>query len=141
MSKSNDSVAFAGRFFIAVLFLMSGLGKIAAPAATQAYIAAVGLPLPVICYFGALAVEVLGGLLLISGCRARPVAIGMAVFTFATAVAFHRNFADQNQMIHFMKNIAIVGGLLQIAAFGGGRFSLDGLLARRMPVSRSAVAA
>jgi putative oxidoreductase len=49
----------------------------------------------------------------------------MAVFTLATAIFFHRNFADQNQMIHFLKNIMITGGLLQVAHFGAGRFSLD----------------
>jgi putative oxidoreductase len=124
MSKSNDSVAL-----------------IAAPVATKGYIAAMGLPLPEISYFGSLTVEVLGSLLLIFGFRVRAVAIGMALFTLATALVFHKNFADQNQMIHFMKNIAIVGGLLQVAAFGGGRFSLDGRRARRVPVARSAVAA
>ena len=125
MSKSYDSVATAGRVLIGVLFFMSGLSKIAAPAATQGYIAAMGLPAPELSYFGAIAVEVLGSLLLITGFRVRAVAIGMALFTLATALVFHKNFADQNQMIHFMKNLAISGGLLQIAAFGAGRFSLD----------------
>jgi putative oxidoreductase len=64
-------------------------------------------------------------LLLIFGFQTRIVASGMAVFTLATALVFHRNFADQNQMIHFLKNIAIMGGLLQVAAFGAGKFSLD----------------
>jgi len=142
MSKSYDSLALAGRILIGVLFLMSGLSKIAAPAATQGYIGAVGLPAPEIAYCGAIAVEVLGSLLLIFGFRVRAVAIAMAVFTFATALFFHKNFADQNQMIHFMKNIAIIGGLLQVAAFGGGRLSLDGRRARRTPgVAASAVAA
>ena len=49
----------------------------------------------------------------------------MAAFTIAAGLAFHNNFADQDQFIHFFKNIAIAGGFLQIAAFGGGRFSLD----------------
>ena len=141
MSKSHDSVALTGRVLIGVLFFMSGLSKIAAPAATQGYIAAMGLPAPEIAYFGAVAVEVLGSLLLIAGYRVRHAAIGMALFTLATALVFHKNFADQNQMIHFMKNIAITGGLLQVAAFGGGRFSLDGRRARRAPVARSAVTA
>ena len=141
MSKSYDSVALTGRILIGVLFFMSGLSKIAAPAVTQGYIAAMGLPAPEISYFGAIAVEVLGSLLLIAGYRVRPVAIGMALFTLATALVFHKNFADQNQMIHFMKNIAIIGGLLQVAAFGGGKFSLDGRRARRVPIAQASVAA
>ena len=131
MSKQYDSVAVVGRILIGVLFLMSGLSKIAAPAATQGYIASVGLPAPVAAYAVAVAVEVLGSALLIAGVRTRFVAAGMAVFTLATALTFHKNFADQNQMIHFMKNISIMGGLLQVVAFGGGRFSVDRLLARR----------
>ena len=79
----------------------------------------------------AAAVETIGSALLIAGVRTRLVAIALAVFTLATAVTFHKNFADQNQMIHFMKNIAIIGGLLQVVAFGGGKFSVDALLARR----------
>ena len=62
-----------------------------------------------------------------AGYRTTFVATGMAVFTLATAVFFHNNFADQNQMIHFLKNIAIAGGLFQVAAFGAGSFSLDAL--------------
>ena len=58
----------------------------------------------------------------------RPVAAMMAVFALATAFGFHTNFADQNQMIHFLKNLMIMGGLLQVAAFGAGRFSLDARL-------------
>jgi putative oxidoreductase len=131
MSKQYDSVAVAGRVLIGVLFLMSGLSKLAAPAATQGYIASVGLPVPVAAYAVAVTVEVLGSLLLVSGFRARFVAAGMTVFTLATALTFHKNFADQNQMIHFMKNIAIMGGLLQVVAFGGGKYSVDGLLTRR----------
>ena len=131
MSKHSDTVALVGRILIGVLFLMSGLSKIAAPAATQGYIASVGLPLPVVSYAIAVAVEVLGSSLLIAGVRTRFVAAGMAMFALATAVTFHKNFADQNQLIHFMKNIAIMGGLFQVVAFGGGKFSVDGLLARR----------
>ena len=135
MSKSQDSLALAGRILIGLLFLASGLGKIAAPAATKAYIAAMGLPFADVSYLAATAVEVGGSLLLISGFRVRWVAAGMALFTLATALVFHRNFADQNQMIHFMKNIAIIGGLLQVVAFGAGKFSLDALIARRTGVA------
>ena len=125
MTKHTDTVALIGRIFLAVLFLLSGFGKLAAPAATQAYIAAMGLPAPTLAYLGSTAVELIGSVLLIVGFRVRPVAVGMAVFTLLTAVFFHRDFADQNQMIHFMKNIAVMGGLLQVAAFGAGRLALD----------------
>ena len=124
---TNDYAAALGRLMIATLFVLSGLGKIAAPAITQAYIASTGLPLPIAGYLIAVAVEVAGGLLLAVGYRTTFVATGMAVFTLATAVIFHNNFADQNQMIHFLKNIAIAGGLFQVAAFGAGSISIDGL--------------
>ncbi|MBC7989739.1 MAG: DoxX family protein, partial [Luteimonas sp.] len=66
-----------------------------------------------------------GGAALVVGYRVRPVAVALALFTLATAVFFHRNFADQNQMIHFLKNVMLAGGLLQIAYFGAGPKSLD----------------
>src|SRR6476660_3036803 len=114
-----------GRLLIGLPFLLSGVGKLTTYAATTAYIDSVGLPLAPLGWAIAVAFEIGGGLLLVLGFRARGVAFGLAVFTLATAVFFHRNFADQNQMIHFLKNIMIVGGLLQIAYFGAGRFSLD----------------
>jgi putative oxidoreductase len=128
---TNDYAAAFGRLMIATVFVLSGLGKIAAPAATQAYIASTGLPLPIVGYLIAVVVEVAGGLLLAAGYRTTFVATGMAVFTLATAVFFHNNFADRNQMIHFLKNVAMAGGLFQVAAFGAGSFSIDALRIRR----------
>lgn len=125
MSKISNYFALAGRALIALPFLFSGIGKIATPAATLAHIASAGLPLPLAAYAIAVAVEIGGSLLLLFGYNTRLVAVAMAVFTLATAASFHANFADQNQMIHFLKNLMITGGLLQIAAFGSGRFSID----------------
>jgi putative oxidoreductase len=79
----------------------------------------------VVSYAIALVVEVGGGLLLLLGYRTRLAALGLAIFSVAAAVGFHHNFADQNQMIHFLKNLAIAGGLLQVVTFGAGGFSLD----------------
>ena len=142
MTKQNDTVALAGRILLGVLFLMSGLGKLAAPAATQGYIAAMGLPLPLVSYLGSTGIEVIGSVLLIVGLQTRLTASALAVFTLLTALLFHNNFADQNQMIHFMKNIAIVGGLLQVAAFGAGGFSLDRRFGRSAaPSARTVTAA
>jgi putative oxidoreductase len=126
MQNQSTTLAAAGRILIAVLFLLSGLSKIAAPVMTQGYIASVGLPAPLLAYLIAIFVEVGGGILLLVGYQTRIVALIVAAFTLATALAFHTNFSDQNQMSHFLKNIAIIGGLLQITAFGAGSLSLDG---------------
>jgi putative oxidoreductase len=116
---------FVGRVLIGLPFAVSGLGKLAAYGATTTTIAAVGLPFPPLAFAVAVAVERGGGLLLILGYRVRPVALALAAFSFATAISFHGNFANQNQMIHFLKNVMIAGGLLQIAAFGAGAISIE----------------
>jgi putative oxidoreductase len=123
---SNDVVAVVGRVLIAAIFLLSGLSKLAAPSYTVGYIASAGLPLPWLGYTIAVAVEIGGGLALIIGYQARVAAALLAAFSIAAALAFHNQFADQNQFIHFFKNVAMAGGLLQVVAFGAGRFSLDG---------------
>jgi putative oxidoreductase len=124
-AAQRSVLPLAGRILVGIVFLLSGISKLADPAGTQAYIASVGLPLPVFGYIVAVVVEIGGGLLLLLGYRARLAAIVLAVFTVATAVFFHHAFGDQNQFIHFMKNLAIAGGLLQVAAFGAGSYSLD----------------
>jgi putative oxidoreductase len=130
-----------GRVLIGLPFAMSGLGKLAAYGPTTAMIAAAGLPVPPLAYLVAVALELGGGLLLIAGYQVRPVAVALAVFCVAAGVAFHSNFADQNQMIHFLKNVMMAGGLLQIAAFGAGAISLDNRLSRsRVAVANAAPA-
>jgi len=114
-----------GRILLGAPFVMSGLGKLGAYAATVGYIAAIGLPVPPLAFIAAVVIELGGGLLLLSGYRVRFAPLVLAVFCVATAVFFHRNFTDQNQMIHFLKNVMMAGGLLQIAYFGAGAFSLD----------------
>ena len=116
---------FVGRLMIGLPFAMSGLSKLGAYGATTAMITAVGLPVPPLAFAVAVAAELGGGLLLVAGYRARAVAAALALFSLATAVSFHADFADQNQMIHFLKNVMMAGGLLQIAAFGAGALSID----------------
>src|SRR5580698_8097879 len=118
-------VPFAGRLLIGLPFAMSGLSKLGAIGPTIEAIRTAGLPLPPVALAVSVAVEVGGGLLLIAGFKARAVAAVMTLFSLVTAAAFHSNFADQNQMIHFLKNVMIAGGLLQIVAFGAGALSLD----------------
>ena len=121
----SDGLALIGRILLAAIFVLSGFGKVADPAATIAYIGAAGLPLAPVAYAGAVAVELAGGIALILGYRTRLAAAALALFSLLAAIFFHANFADQNQMIHFLKNVAMAGGLLQVVAFGGGRLSLD----------------
>jgi putative oxidoreductase len=83
-------------------------------------------------YLLAIVVEVGGGILLVLGFQTRIVALVIANFTVVSALFFHCDFADQNQMIHFLKNIAMAGGLLQVFAFGAGAFSLDGRVSGRV---------
>jgi putative oxidoreductase len=130
-----------GRVLIGLPFAMSGLGKLAAYGKTTAMIAAVGLPVPPLAYAVAVLVELGGGLLLILGYQVRPVAIGQAIFTIAAAASFHNNFADQNQMIHFLKDVMITGGLLQVAAFGAGAISLDTRLSKDREIIANAARA
>jgi putative oxidoreductase len=137
MNKQYPLVATFGRLLIAAIFLLSGLGKVANPHMTQSYIASAGLPFPLLAYLVAVAIELGGGTLLVVGFQTRIVGIVMAVFTVAAALSFHHNFADQNQMVHFLKNIAITGGLLEVVAFGAGSFSIDGRRTTSRGVSRA----
>lgn len=120
-STLERSLPVIGRVLIAAIFLLSGASKIADPESSIAYITSVGLPLPTLALVGAIVVEIVGGLLLISGYRVRTVAAVLAAFSLATALFFHSALGDQNQFIHFFKNVAMAGGLLQIVAFGKGR--------------------
>jgi putative oxidoreductase len=124
-----NSAEVAGRFLLSLLFLLSGLGKVGAYAATGAYMAATGVPaalLPVV-----IATEILGGLAIVLGWKARIVAFLLAGFCLLTAIIFHRNLADQTQMIMFFKNLSIAGGFLLLVANGAGSLSLDGRAARK----------
>ncbi|MER2197270.1 DoxX family protein [Methylobacterium brachiatum] len=125
IASATALLPVTGRVLMSALFLVSGIGKLAAPAATLATIRAAGLPLPEVSFAAAALVEVLGGLLLIAGYRTRLVALALAGFAVATALTFHTALADPNQMFHFLKNLAVAGGLLQVAAFGAGPVSLD----------------
>ncbi|MGH8130608.1 MAG: DoxX family protein [Steroidobacteraceae bacterium] len=125
MNAPTSYAPALGRLLLAAIFLFSGLNKLLDPAATIGYINAVGLPLPEFGYALAVIVEIVGSLLLIVGYQARIAALSLAILTLVAGIFFHSNFADQNQFIHFMKNLAIVGGLLQVVTFGAGRLSVD----------------
>ena len=120
----NNGAEFGGRLLLALLFLISGLSKLGgAYAGTAAYMSSQGVPgslLPIV-----IATEVLGAAAIIAGWQTRVVAILLAGFTLMAGFIFHSNFADQIQAIMFMKNVAIAGGFLVLAANGAGAWSLD----------------
>ena len=130
-SAVTTLVPALGRVMISTLFILAGLSKVAAPAATIGYIQSVGLPLPSLAYGIAAFIEIVGGITLLLGYRTRIVAGALFVFTLAIAAFFHNHFGDQNQFIHFFKNIAICGGFLFVAVSGAGAWSLDALRLRR----------
>ena len=118
-------LAVSGRVLLAAIFLWSGLGKLLDPASSLGYIGSVGLPLPEVSLVTAIIVELAGGIALVLGYRTKLVAALLALFSIATALVFHSAFGDQNQLIHFFKNVAMAGGLLQVAAFGAGPIGID----------------
>jgi putative oxidoreductase len=128
------SIALIGRVLLSLIFIIAGLTKLADASGTIHFIASSGLPVPPAAYVVALIVELGGGLALLLGWQARVAGVVLAVFCVVTALVFHSNFADHNMQIHFLKNLAIAGGMLQVAAFGAGAYSIDALLAgRRKP--------
>ena len=132
---AQPAVAAAGRVLLAALFLVSGIQKLFVPSMIQGYIASVGLPVPSLVYAITVVVEIGAGALLLLGFRTRLMAWVLAAFTVAAALIFHRALGDPNQFVHFLKNLAIAGGLLHVAGTGAGAFSLDGytLGGRRSP--------
>lgn len=115
-----------GRLLLGSIFLLSGINKIADPAGTQGYMVAMGMTwATTVFYVGAVAIEVGGGLSLWLGYWTRIGAGLLIAFMIPTTLIFHTNFGDMNQMIHFMKNLAMTGGLLYLATYGPGPLSLD----------------
>jgi putative oxidoreductase len=130
MDALNRFGPLVGRILIAFIFIFAGYGKITGFEGTVGYIASKSLPLPQLAAIGAIIVEVGGGLMLVLGWKARWAAAAMAVFTLLAAVFFHNFWAVpadevQNTMIHFMKNISMLGGLIFVVVHGSGPLSLD----------------
>jgi putative oxidoreductase len=131
----NAPMLLAGRILLAALFLVAGTRKLMAVAGTAGYFAKLGFPMPDVLVWVVIAVEIGGALLLILGWHARKAAWLLMLFTLIATFAAHRFWevdAAQyvNQLNHFLKNLAIVGGLLFVAAAGTGSLGMD---ARRRP--------
>jgi len=119
----SASASLLARLGLAAIFIMAGLSKISGYEGTVGYMESMGVPgalLPAV-----IAVEVLGGIAIVIGLFTRLAALGLAVFSIASALLFHFNLADQTQFVMFWKNIAIAGGFLLLVANGPGAYSVD----------------
>jgi putative oxidoreductase len=130
-SPAQDGFLLLGRALIAYLFIPGGWGKLTGFSGTVAYIASQGVPLPEVAAAIAVAAELGLGLLLLVGWKARWVALGLAIFVAVITPVFHAYWnapeaARMMQKINFDKNLAVIGGLLVLAAVGAGRWGLDG---------------
>lgn len=131
MSKTlQNSLALASRLLFVALYLPAGIGKLTGFSGTVGYISSVGLPLATLGAVLALAVEILGSVALLAGFGTRLAALILAAFTLVASFFFHPYWAvPADQMfvtqLLFFKNVAVVGGLLALAANGAGAWSLD----------------
>jgi putative oxidoreductase len=130
LNSLQNPLVLVGRLLMAALFLPAGISKLTGFAGTVGYIASKGAPLPEVAAIIAIIVEIGGGLALILGFKVRWAALVLAVFTLAATVMFHNYWAmpaaqQMVQQLMFMKNVAVIGGLLTLAAWGAGAWSLD----------------
>ena len=114
-----------GRLFLSAIFLSSGFGKIFKFAGTQQYMEAKGMPIAALFLVFAIILEITGGLSVLLGYKTKWGALALIIFLIPATLIFHNQLSDQMQMIMFMKNVAILGGLFMVVSFGAGPLSLD----------------
>ncbi len=132
MTQSNQNLAaLFGRILLAAIFVLSGLNKLGDFAGTAAMMSSVGLPMAELLLVATILIEVVGGLMIVIGWQARYAAAALFLFMIPVTIVFHNPWAGtdgaaaQQQLIHFLKNLAIAGGLLNLMAFGPGACSLE----------------
>lgn len=131
MERSQDTFALVGRIALAVLFIWSGFGKLTGFSGTAGMIASQGLPLPQVLTATTIFVELVLGLAVVVGFKARIAALLIALWLIPATFVFHNFWSAPDaevmmQQINFMKNVSIFGGMLLLTAFGPGRYSVDG---------------
>lgn len=105
-----------GRIFLAAIFIGSGLTKVADPGGTIGYMTAFGMPLPEVLLVGAIACELGAGIALLIGFKPKWMAAALALYLVPTTLIFHHAVTEQAQMLQFLKNLSIIGGLLAVVA-------------------------
>lgn len=134
MDKLQELSAPIGRLLLSMIFIFSGFSKITGYAGTQGYMESMGVPgmlLPLV-----IAMELLGGIAILIGFKARLIALLFVGFNIVSALIFHQFWIDESQMNPFMKNFAIAGGFLLLFAYGPGAYSVDGPSVHHRPTHR-----
>ena len=135
MDTRNDVVAFVGRLLLALMFVLAGYGKITGYDGTAGYMVSAGLPMVGVLLPLTILVELGGGIALIVGWKTRWAALLLAAFTVLATLLFHNFWAMSGDEVmtntlFFYKNVAVIGGLLTVFAFGPRRFSIDSRVTR-----------
>jgi putative oxidoreductase len=125
LESHNDATLLVARVFYSSLFILFGYFKLSAYSGTVASMSARGMEPGHLFAILAVVFEVGGGLLMLIGYQTRCVALALAIYTLVAALIAHTHWADANQLTHFFKNMAIVGGSLAFVASGAGAYSLD----------------
>jgi len=136
LDSLKSPLAATGRVLLALMFVMAGLSKLGNIAGTAGYIANAGLPLASVLAVLTGVFEVVAGLALVVGFKARWAALALGLFTLLASVLFHKFWAVPEaqqyvQQLMFMKNLAVAGGMFMVAAFGAGAMSIDARRAGR----------
>jgi len=124
-SGRTSAAILVGRIFLSIMFILAGFSKLTAIAGTAGWFESLGIPAPTLAAVGSGVVELVGGLAILVGFKTRIAALVLAIFTVAATLIAHTNLADQVQQLFFMKNLAVTGGFLVLAAAGAGAYSVD----------------
>ena len=129
-ANASNTAVLVGRILLGLIFILSGFGKIAGYEGTAGYMASKGMPFVNLLLPAAIAVELGGGLLLALGFKARWAALAIFLFLIPTTLIFHAFWGIDpkeaaTQQINFLKNVAIMGGMLMVFAHGPGAYSVD----------------
>lgn len=123
-SAGRTALQVLSRVLLSLIFVLAALHKLGARDATVAMIDGGGLPFPTFCYVMTVAIELLGGLAVAVGWHARKAAVVLALLTLVAGAIFHNPATGPDQFIHFLKNLGLIGGLMQIALNGPGALSV-----------------
>jgi putative oxidoreductase len=143
MNESVSPLPALGRILLALIFVQAGISKLGAVASTTANMASHGIPYANILVWGAIALELVGGLMLMAGLLTRLLGFLFFLYVLTLGLVFHRYWdmtgaAARTQHAYFFQHLAIMGGMLYVMAFGAGPYSIDALIRRRPPVPQPA---